>query len=206
LFGKTSIIIGRKIGGVIGMDYRIFRAINQFAGRYRLFDTIMIIISQKVRYLYVVLLIFMWFRNNFYKKVTLFTGISVVVTLLLNCFIKLFYFKPRPFLKFWVHLLLPSPSKKNSSFPSKHTTLAFAAATSVLLYKRVVGSIMFILAFLAGFSRIWMGQHFPSDIVGSAFLGSLTSIIVYITRQVWNPFIDRVIHSYNRFCSLLRFR
>lgn len=187
------------------MDYRIFRAINQFAGRFRLFDTIMIIISQKVRYLFLILLIFMWFRNNSYKKVTLYAGISVVVTLFLNCLIKLFYFKPRPFLKFWVHLLPPSPSKKNSSFPSKHTTLAFAVATSVLLYKRVVGYILFIFAFLAGFSRIWMGQHFPSDIVGSAILGSLTSSIVYITKRVWNPIIDRVIHSYNRFFSLGRY-
>ncbi|MEH7506016.1 undecaprenyl-diphosphatase [Neobacillus drentensis] len=188
------------------MDYRIFRAINQFAGRYRLFDTIMVTISQKVRYLFVILLIFMWFRNNFYKKVTLYAGISIVVTILLNCFIKLFYFKPRPFLKFRVHLLPPSPSKKNSSFPSKHTTLAFAVATSVLLYKRLMGFILFILAFFAGFSRIWMGQHFPSDIVGSALQGSLTSIVVYITRRVWNPFIDRLIHSYNRFCSLVGYR
>jgi undecaprenyl-diphosphatase len=181
------------------MDYRIFRAINQFAGRNQLFDMIMVAISQKVRYLYLILLIFMWFRNNSYKKVTLYACVSVVVTILLNRLIKLFYFKPRPFLKFWVHLLPPAPSKKNSSFPSKHTTLAFAVATSVLLYKRLVGLIMFILAFLAGFSRIWMGQHFPSDIVGSAILGSLTSIIVYITKRVWNPFIDRIIHSYNGF-------
>jgi undecaprenyl-diphosphatase len=188
------------------MDYRIFRAINQFAGRYRLFDTIMVTISQKVRYVYIILIIFMWFRNNSYKKITLYAGISAVVTILLNSFIKRFYFKPRPFLKFWVHLLPPSPSKKNSSFPSKHTTLAFAVATSVLLYKRVVGFILFIFAFLAGFSRIWVGQHFPSDIVGSAILGSLTSIIVYITKRVWNPLIDRVIHSYNRFFSLGRYR
>lgn len=188
------------------MDYRIFRVINQFAGRFRLLDTIMVTISQKVRYLYMIFLIFMWFRNNFYKKVTLYAGISIVITILLTSFIKLFYFKPRPFLKLWVHLLPPFPSKKNSSFPSKHTTLAFAVATSVVLYKRVMGSVMFILAFLAGFSRIWMGQHFPSDIVGSAFLGSLTSIVVYITKRVWNPFIDRLIHSYNRFCSLVRYR
>ncbi|MCL6573352.1 MAG: phosphatase PAP2 family protein, partial [Bacillus sp. (in: Bacteria)] len=131
--------------------------------------------------------------------------IPVSFLLFLHFFIKLTFFKPRPFLKYRVHLLPPSPSKKNSSFPSKHTTLAFAAATSVLLYKRLLGFIMLILAFLAGFSRIWMGQHFPSDIVGSALLGSLTSILVSITRMIWDPLIDRVIHSYNRFCSLGRY-
>jgi hypothetical protein len=35
------------------MDYRIFRAINQFAGRYRLLDVMVITFSQKVRYLFV---------------------------------------------------------------------------------------------------------------------------------------------------------
>ena len=107
---------------------------------------------------------------------------------------------------FFVHLLPPAPSKKISSFPSKHTTLAFAVATSVLLYKRLMGSIMVILAFLTGFSRIWVGQHFPSDILGSALLGSLTSSLVWLTGRTWNPLIDRVIHSYNRFCSFGRYR
>jgi len=186
------------------MDYRIFRLINQFAGRYRLLDKMIITISQKVRYLFVLIFILMWFRNNFHKKITLYTGISLGVTLILNKVIKLFYFKPRPFLNLWVHLLPPSPSKKNSSFPSKHTTLAFAAATSVIFYKRFLGWFMYLLAILAGFSRIWMGQHYPSDIAGSALLGSFTSIMVKVTERVWNPFIERVIHSYHRFCSTIK--
>ncbi|MBU8880875.1 undecaprenyl-diphosphatase [Bacillus sp. FJAT-29790] len=177
------------------MDYRVFRAINQFAGRYRLLDMIMITISQKVRYLFVLILILMWFRNHYHKKITLFTGISVGITFLLNKIIKQFYFKPRPFLNLWVHLLPPSPSKRDSSFPSKHTTLAFAAATSVTFYKRVLGCIMYLLAFFAGFSRIWMGQHYPSDIICSALLGSLISVVVKITERVWNPVIKRFKHS-----------
>ncbi|MCL6570998.1 MAG: undecaprenyl-diphosphatase, partial [Bacillus sp. (in: Bacteria)] len=63
------------------MDYRLFRAINQNACRYQLLDTIMITISQKLRYLYVILLLIMWFRNNFHRKVTLYAGISVVVSI-----------------------------------------------------------------------------------------------------------------------------
>lgn len=195
----------RKIEGDILLDYRIFRAINQFAGRYHLFDTFIIAISQKVRYLFAILLFFMWFRNIFYKKITLYAGISIVITILLNSVIKLFYFKPRPFLKFGVHLLPPLASKTNSSFPSKHTTLAFAVATSVLFYNRLLGSIMTMLAIVAGFSRIWMGQHYPSDILGSALLGSLTSIIVNLTKRVWDSFILRVINNYYRLFSLGRF-
>lgn len=206
LYGNNTNNIGSTFEGEIFMDYRVFRAINQLAGRYRLLDSIMITISQRLRYLFVFLLILMWFRNIYYKKVTLHSLISVVVTLVIISFIKLFYFKPRPFLKYWVNLLPPTPSKKNSSFPSKHTTLAFAVATSVLFYNRLLGCFISILGFIVGFSRVWMGQHYPSDIIGSVLLGSLTAIVVNITKRVWSPFLEWVIYTYNRVGSLVIFR
>jgi hypothetical protein len=46
------------------MDYRIFKRINENAGRYQLLDTLVINFSQKVRFLFLFILIFMWFRNN----------------------------------------------------------------------------------------------------------------------------------------------
>jgi undecaprenyl-diphosphatase len=188
-----------KFEGEILMDYMIFRAINQFAGRYRLLDRLMITFSQKLPYVFFLILILMWFRNNFHKKITFYTFISIGLSMLLNKVIKLSYFKARPFTKIRVHLLPPSPSKKNSSFPSKHTILAFAGATSVLFYNRVLGSLMYLLAVLMGFSRIWMGHHFPSDILGSAFLGSLTSIVVKMTGRIWNPIFERVIQGSHRY-------
>lgn len=70
------------------------------------------------------------------------------------------------------------PSKRDSSFPSKHTLLVFAISTSIFLYERVLGSIMMVLSALTGFSRIWIGHHFLSDIIGSAFIGIMTSSIL----------------------------
>lgn len=67
----------------------------------------------------------------------------------------------------------------DSSFPSKHTLLVFAVSTSVLLYNRVLGSIMCGLAVMTGITRIWVGHHYPSDIIGSAILGSVTSMCVH---------------------------
>jgi undecaprenyl-diphosphatase len=184
------------------MDDKVFRLINQFTGRYRFLDTFMIIISKKLRYLFALILLIMWFRNNIHKRLTTFAGISALITLLLTSVIKLVYFKNRPFSKKRVNLLAPVPSKKDSSFPSKHTTLAFAIAISVLFYKRTLGCILSVLAFLAGLSRIWMGQHYPSDIFGSAMIGSIVALWVNFSSNFWDPFITRVIHTYNRFFSL----
>lgn len=158
------------------MNPIIFKLINPHSRRCSPIDLLMILISQKIRYVYIFVLIFMWFRNDSYKKVSCHALISSGITLFIHLIIKLFYFKPRPFVKHRVGLLIPS--KMDSSFPSKHTLLVFAISTSIFLYNRVLGLIMSILSVLTGFSRIWVGHHYPTDIIGSAFIATITSIIL----------------------------
>ncbi|MDR7245080.1 hypothetical protein J2W47_004193 [Priestia megaterium] len=50
------------------MDYKVFRTINQLAGRYSSLGMLMILIPKKVRYVFMFVLIFMWFRNYSQKK------------------------------------------------------------------------------------------------------------------------------------------
>ncbi|MGM9925701.1 MAG: undecaprenyl-diphosphatase [Bacillus sp. (in: firmicutes)] len=158
------------------MDYKIFKSINQWAGRYPFVDKSMIMISQKMRYLFILLFIIMWFRNKRGRRIVLHAGIASGMAVLLEWLIKRLYAKPRPFAVHRVQLLQPAPSKQNATFPSKHTALSFVAATAVFIHKRALGGILYLLASLTGFSRIWMGQHYPSDIIGSAIIGSFTSI------------------------------
>ena len=158
------------------MNDKVFKAINLLSGRCSPIDLLMIFLSKKIRYVFIFVLIFMWFRNDYYKKVSCNAVMSSGITLLIHTLVKLFYFKPRPFVKRRVGILIPS--KVDSTFPSKHTLLAFAISTSIFLYDRVLGSIMLVLSVLTGFSRIWVGHHYPSDIIGSAFIGTMTSIIV----------------------------
>ncbi len=163
------------------MNYKIYRSIQQLAGYRSPIDLIMILISNKIRYLYMFVLIFMWFRNESYKKVTRNAMRSSGITLLIHTLIKMFYYKPRPFVKHRVGILIPS--KMDSSFPSKHTLLVFAISTSIILYNRVLGSIMSIFSVLTGLSRIWVGHHYPSDIIGSAFISMMVSILVDKTMR-----------------------
>ncbi|WP_426629909.1 undecaprenyl-diphosphatase, partial [Priestia megaterium] len=117
------------------MDDKVFRAINQLSGRYSVLDMLMILISKKFRYVFMFVLIFMWFRSDS-KKVTLNAVVSAVFTLFIHTLMKCFYFKPRPFIKRRVGILIPS--KMDSSFLSKHTLLTFAISTSIFLHKRIL--------------------------------------------------------------------
>jgi membrane-associated phospholipid phosphatase len=52
-------------------------------------------------------------------------------------------------------------------------------ATLVWQVNRKIGFVLFLLAVLQGFARIYVGAHSPTDVAGGAVLGTLTSIIVW---------------------------
>lgn len=58
------------------------------------------------------------------------------------------------------------------SFPSSHATLAFALAVVLAYKKPQYKKMLFILAILIGFSRIYLGYHFPGDVLAGSVLGT----------------------------------
>lgn len=68
------------------------------------------------------------------------------------------------------------------SFPSGHTGSSFAAAVVMFLrLPKKIGVPALILAFLIGFSRLYIGVHYPSDVLGGALIG--TGIALFIHRE-----------------------
>jgi membrane-associated phospholipid phosphatase len=72
------------------------------------------------------------------------------------------------------------------SFPSGHTATAFAMAVtlSLLLKHRGLSVLLITLAVLVGYSRIYLLQHFLMDVTAGAFVGTITSFLVYYMRPV----------------------
>lgn len=65
----------------------------------------------------------------------------------------------------------------DGAFPSQHTTLAFAVAVTIFMHDKKVGWFYLIGAIAIGVARILANVHYPVDILGGAFIGTLMAVI-----------------------------
>ena len=85
-----------------------------------------------------------------------------------------------------------APFAAGFSFPSGHASraTAFAFIIGYVLYRksRVAGYAMWAFPIMIGISRIYVQQHFPTDVAGGFLIGMIVSILLSNTLKVWQPF------------------
>ncbi len=109
------------------------------------------------------------------KKNALYIATSTAATYLFNLAIKQLVKRPRPFITD-VHLV-PVYRPGEYSFPSGHTSSVFSAVTALsrAYPKWYVIAPSFLWAGAVGYSRMYLGVHYPTDVTAGALLGSGTS-------------------------------
>ena len=88
------------------------------------------------------------------------------------------------------------------SFPSGHATNAFALAAFFATYYRQRAVLLFVMAALAGYSRIYVGVHYPTDVLGGAILGVAFGLAVGVSsRKLGRRWLKKRVESHGREAS-----
>lgn len=121
------------------------------------------------------------------KRAVLAASLAALLALLIALLCGLHYV-PRPFAAGIGHTLLAHSA--DSSFPSDHATLMAAVAVSLLAVRetRAFGLVLALFWFPMAWARVYLGVHFPSDVVGGAVVGTTAAFLV---RRLSPAIVDR---------------
>ncbi len=158
--------------------------INGWAGKNNLLDGFMVFCAEYLIYI-VFALAGIWFVYAVYRRSwqsAAFFAVNLVISFILLHVAGHLYVDHRPFVDYNLTQLIPHAAGR--SFPSDHATASTAVAIGFLGFTRFkkAGVLLFLLALLIGFARIFAGVHYPVDILGgvlTALVGGLLALILF---------------------------
>lgn len=162
----------------MNLDFFLFQQINSLAGKYLWLDTIAIFFAQYLGY-FLFFFLFLFLAKNFKKywpMIVRVLGAVILARLVITETIRWFFPISRPFLENNVNLLLNYPA--TASFPSGHAAFYFALATVIYSYNKKAGFLFFLASFLISLSRVFVGIHWPLDILAGLFVGIFSGWLV----------------------------
>lgn len=174
------------------MNMAIFRLINDLANRNKALDGIMIFFSKYVPYIFMIILVMVFVlgiikKNSDYRKAAVNTFFITIINLLFSFILGGVYYVDRPFVHSKVKLLFPHV--EDASFPSDHATGTMSIALGLGKYNKVFSRILVILSIIIGISRVYVGHHYPIDVIG-AYL--MVSLITYIYNAKLKDKIEKL--------------
>jgi len=181
------------------IDILIFQYLNNFAHQSKILDLLGIFFGEYSAYLLgIALLVFLFLPtvNRAKNQVMVIVALSagVIARFVVKTAILLLYNRARPFMVLPnVHQLISTSVGENfQSFPSGHAIFFFAVAMTVYRFNKKLGAWFFLGALAMGLARVFAGVHWPSDILGGAFIGIATGWLTYRYYQKYHQTIDAI--------------
>lgn len=144
------------------------------------------ILAKDTFYLLPLLLIALWVKGH--RTIAIKSVIVTVASLVVGTLAGMLWVHQRPFVLGIGHQYLDH--KPTTSFPSHHATIFAAIAYTLLVQPtQLIGIIVLAFGILAGWARIYLGIHFPLDILGGFVVAGLG---YYVTSLFWNKINDKI--------------
>ncbi len=124
------------------------------------------------------------------RRAAVYTAVGAAgIGLIAGLIIQHFYYHPRPFffndhgtIRYRFTPLVHHSA--DSSFPSDHATASFGMAVGVLLYRARIGLLALAIAAVIAFSRVYVGVHYPADVLAGAAIGTAAAFVLRLVHPV----------------------
>ncbi len=166
------------------MDSSLFKTINGLSGDSFL-DGLFKILAEDLPAVLVIAValtfLFAWRERRQERRSGAVLGTAAAgLALLLNQAIAHAVERLRPYVAHPAHAHLLISRSHDPSFPSDHATGAFALAFGIWLYDRTLGTVLLLIAAVLAFARVYVGTHYPGDVVAGALIGIAVVLALFV--------------------------
>ncbi|WP_181907278.1 phosphatase PAP2 family protein [Cohnella lupini] len=161
------------------LDIRLFQFINDNANGNTPLGHAFIRAADWGDWFFALSLVLLLFRN---RKMALYGMAAAALTVSVSRQIGKLYWRDRPFaeLEEVNQLLIHIES---NGFPSDHAAAAAAISVMLLRFSRPIGAIFIGAAAIVGFSRIWVGVHYPGDVLVGFAIGITCACVLFAVLE-----------------------
>ncbi|MEU6405165.1 phosphatase PAP2 family protein [Streptomyces sp. NPDC046985] len=136
---------------------------------------------------FVLLMAVGWWRGRRSGAAAAVTALAVPLVVLLafgaDMVLKLAVREHRPCQSLRMATLEACPAPGDWSFPSNHTAIAAAAAAALVFVSRRLGAVAVVAALAMAVSRVWVGAHYPHDVLAGAVVGALVALTAMVVLR-----------------------
>ncbi|MER6068909.1 phosphatase PAP2 family protein [Streptomyces sp. NPDC001817] len=147
---------------------------------------------------FAVLMVIGWWRarrgDDSAMAVALAAPVAVVAAFAVTEVVKKLVAEPRPCRALPHDFYVNScPAPTDYAFPSGHTTTAAATAAALFLLDRRLAAIAAVCTVLEGFTRVYVGDHYPHDVLGAILIATPVALVASVVlRALIRPLVARL--------------
>ncbi|HLB69695.1 MAG: phosphatase PAP2 family protein [Candidatus Methanoperedens sp.] len=172
------------------LDHSVFLDVNHSLIN-PIFDMVFPSLRELTYVFWLFLIIYLWMRKE--KKLAFLLIVGILVGALFTYPLKYFIDRQRPYDQIESTRLLTTP-ESDPSFPSAHAEMSFLAATVVSRFHPEYSKYLYSFSFIVALSRIYVGTHFPADVLGGIIIGVIIGrLMIVLARRKKDIFLEREI-------------